>query len=123
MSSSEIRTHPDRVRRCFYVDSLEEANEWISILMRCTLPFEFLRMFHFLLCIVGEPLFNNSPEHAHALSQFPKVKGSVVFLYLLQRCQLLIVDRFFGTSSVRWQFILISPLKKRKRGEILNSLF
>lgn len=42
MSSSEIKAHPNRIRRCFFVDTMEEANEWISILLRCTLPFEFL---------------------------------------------------------------------------------
>lgn len=42
MSSSEIKAHPNRIRRCFFVDTMEEANEWISVLLRCTLPFEFL---------------------------------------------------------------------------------
>lgn len=44
MSSSEIKAHPNRIRRCFFMDTMDEANEWISVLLRCTLPFEFLSM-------------------------------------------------------------------------------
>lgn len=44
MTPAEIKAHPDRVRRCFYVDNVVDANEWMGRLMRCTLPFEFLRL-------------------------------------------------------------------------------
>ena len=50
MPSSEIRNHENKQIYHFYVDSQDEANSWISILMRCTLPFSFLSFsFHFYI--------------------------------------------------------------------------
>lgn len=50
MTSAEIKSHEDRKHYCFYVDTPEEANAWISVLMRCTLPFQFLSR-----CFAGVP--------------------------------------------------------------------
>ena len=64
MTSAEIKSHEDRKHYCFYVDTPEEANAWISVLMRCTLPFQFLKAFE----------FNGSQEHLRVASVLPKVK-------------------------------------------------
>ena len=50
MTSAEIQSHEARKHYCFYVDTPEEANAWISVLMRCTLPFQFLSR-----CFAGVP--------------------------------------------------------------------
>lgn len=42
LTSAEIKGSSGCVRCCFYVDSAEEANLWLSVLIRCTLPFSFL---------------------------------------------------------------------------------
>ncbi|KAK8802652.1 hypothetical protein WA171_006328 [Blastocystis sp. BT1] len=64
MTPAEIKSNKDCLRYCFYVDSTEEANTWISILMRCTFPFSFLK----------ESEYNGSEEHLRVASPFPKVK-------------------------------------------------
>lgn len=75
MPSSEIRNHEKRQTYHFYVDSQDEANTWISILMRCTLPFSFISFKIIIFSLLDSFVFDGSPEHVRVASLFPKIKG------------------------------------------------
>ena len=76
MSEEEIVTHPNKQRLCFYADSVEDITEWVSILCRCTLPFEFLRPCSPPFSYTGETFYDGSDEHNLFLTPLPKINGS-----------------------------------------------
>ena len=41
MTEKEIQDHPDKKRYCFYSESEEVTQEWLSMLFRCTLSNHF----------------------------------------------------------------------------------
>ena len=63
--ASGVANKPEKNQYDFYADTEEEAQEWFSIITRCTLPSDFPK----------NPYFSNTPEEQQILTVLPKLKG------------------------------------------------
>lgn len=66
MTENEIISHDNKRRYCFYADTNEDAQEWFSMLYRCSLPSEFTHM----------PVFMGHPEELSLFVNLPKLKDT-----------------------------------------------
>lgn len=66
--ASGVANKPEKNQYDFYADTEEEAQEWFSIITRCTLPSDFPK----------NPYFSNTPEEQQILTVLPKLKDTAV---------------------------------------------